>query len=136
LPYTPLHHLLMREVDGMPRGKAPLRDIYDLYPDELPAAIRDRTKVPFGEGAGLDVSPQDSGWKARFNAAISDEDLRDGQREFEGFSIQSKEELFYIRKLAQVMDVSRVPHLRDRAWISFSVSQNIEKLKSFAHFSL
>ena len=127
---------LVREVDGMPRGKAPLRDIYDLYPDELPAAIRDRTKVPFGEGAGLDVSPQDSGWKARFNAAISDEDLRDGQREFDGFNIQSKEELFYIRKLARVMDVSRVPHLRDRAWISFSVSQNIEKLKSFAHFSL
>lgn len=127
---------LVREVDGLPRGKAALRDLYDLYPDTLPSAIRDRTKVPFGEGAGLDVSPQDSAWKARFNEAISDSDLRDGQQQFEDFSVQSKEELFYIRKLAQVMDIRRVPHLRDRAWISFPVMQNIEKLKAFAHFSL
>jgi asparagine synthase (glutamine-hydrolysing) len=127
---------LVRVVDGLPRGKAPLRDLYDLYPDTLPSAIRDRTKVPFGEGAGLDVSPQDSAWKVRFNEIISDKDLRDGQQQFEGFSVQSKEELFYIRKLAQVMDIRRVPHLRDRAWISFPVLQNLEKLKAFAHFSL
>jgi asparagine synthase (glutamine-hydrolysing) len=127
---------LVREVDGQPRGKAALRDLYDLYPDKLPAAIRDRTKVPFGEGAGLDVTPQDSGWKARFNEAISDVELRDGQQQFESFNLQSKEELFYIRKLAQVMDISRVPHLRDRAWISFPVLQNLQKLKAFAHFSL
>jgi asparagine synthase (glutamine-hydrolysing) len=99
-------------------------------------AIRDRTKVPFGEGAGLDVTPQDSGWKARFNAAISDAEFRDGQKQFEGFNLQSKEELYYIRGLAQAMDISRVPHLRDRAWISFPVLQNLEKLKAFAHFSL
>src|SRR4249920_295428 len=101
---------LVREVDGLPRGKAALRDLYDLYPDTLPSAIRDRTKVPFGEGAGLDVSPQDSGWKARFNEAISDADLVEGQRQFDGFNVQSKEELFYIRKLAQAIDISRVPH--------------------------
>ncbi len=47
---------LVKEVDGVPRGKAPLRDIYNLYPDLLPRSIRDRTKVPFGEGAGLDVA--------------------------------------------------------------------------------
>jgi asparagine synthase (glutamine-hydrolysing) len=127
---------LVRDVDGLPRGKAALRDLYDLYPDQLPSAIRDRTKVPFGEGAGLDVSPQDSAWKARFNEAISDSDLRDGQQQFEAFNVQSKEELFYIRKLARVMDIARVPHLRDRAWISFPVMQNLEKLKAFAHFSL
>jgi asparagine synthase (glutamine-hydrolysing) len=127
---------LVREVDGLPRGKAALRDLYDLYPDTLPPAIRDRTKVPFGEGAGLDVSPQDSGWKARFNEAISDADLVQGQRQFDGFNVQSKEELFYIRKLAQAIDISRVPHLRDRAWISFPVLQNLQKLKAFAHFSL
>jgi hypothetical protein len=34
------------------------------------------------------------------------------------------------------MDISRVPHLRDRAWISFPVRQNLEKLKAYAHFSL
>ena len=48
---------MVREVDGLPRGKAALRDVYDLYPDTLPSSIRDRTKVPFGEGAGLDMSP-------------------------------------------------------------------------------
>lgn len=127
---------LVREVDGLPRGKAALRDLYDLYPDQLPRAIRDRTKVPFGEGCGLDVSPQDSAWKTRFNQAISDSDLRDGRKEFEGFSIQSKEELFYLRKLAQAMDVFRVPHLRSRAWISFPVGLHLEKLKAHAHYSL
>jgi asparagine synthase (glutamine-hydrolysing) len=126
---------LVREVGGLPRGKAALRDLYDLYP-ELPRSIRDRAKVPFGEGAGLDVSPQDSAWKRRFNEAISDAELRDGQKEFAAFNLQSKEELYYMRKLAQVMDVSRVPHLTDRAWISFPVTQNLEKLKAYAHFSL
>jgi asparagine synthase (glutamine-hydrolysing) len=114
----------------------PLRDLYDLYPQELPAMIRDRTKVPFGEGAGLDVSPQDSAWKRRFNETISDADLSDGQKEFDGFNVQSKEELFYLRKLSQAIDVTRVPHLRDRAWISFPVMQHLEKLKAHAHFSL
>ena len=33
-------------------------------------------------------------------------------------------------------DVSRVPHLRERAWISFPVMQHLEKLKAHAYFSL
>jgi asparagine synthase (glutamine-hydrolysing) len=127
---------LVRAVDGLPRGKAGLRDLYDLYPETLPSTIRDRGKVPFGEGAGLDVSPQDSAWKRRFNEEISDSELRDGQKQFEIFNIQSKEELFYLRKLTDVMDVFRVPHLRDRAWISFPVTENLEKLKAYAHYSL
>jgi asparagine synthase (glutamine-hydrolysing) len=127
---------LVREVDGLPRGKAALRDLYDLYPQALPASIRDRSKVPFGEGAGLDVSPQDSSWKQRFNEAISDSDYRDGQKQFEVFNIRSKEELFYLRKLSESFDVFRVPHLRDRAWISFPVTQNLDKLKAYANYSL
>ena len=127
---------LVRDVNGIPTGKMALREIYDLYPGQLPASIRDRGKTPFGEGAGLDVSPLDSAWKRRFEAAISDRDLRDGQREFAAFNIQTKEELFYLRKLAQTIDVNRVPHLRDRAWISFSVEQHREKLKAYAHASL
>jgi len=127
---------LVREVGGLPRGKAALRDLYALYPNALPRSIRDRAKVPFGEGSGLDVTPQDSVWKRRFNDLISDADLRDGQREFAAFNIQSKEELYYIRKLSQVIDVTRVPHLTDRAWISFPVLQKVEKLKAYAHFSL
>ena len=127
---------LVRVIDGLPVGKAPLRDLYDLYPDALPTSIRNRGKMPFDGGAGLDVSPQNSAWKRRFEESISDRELADGQREFEGFKVQSKEELFYIRKLSQAMDINRVPHLRDRAWISFPVMQHMEKLKAYAHFSL
>jgi asparagine synthase (glutamine-hydrolysing) len=127
---------LVREVGGKAVGKHILRDIYNLYPNELPAAIRDRTKVPFGEGAGIDASPETSSWKMRFNEVISDRELLEGRVEFAPFNIQNKEELFYIRKLAQSVDVNRVPHLRDRAWISFPVGQYREKLKAYAHFSL
>ncbi|HET7847668.1 MAG TPA: asparagine synthase-related protein [Pseudolabrys sp.] len=127
---------LVRDDGGCARGKAVLREIFNLYPDQLPAAIRDRSKVPFGEGAGLCASPEHSGWKQRFNAAISDRDLADGRKEFEAFRIQTREELYYIRKLAQTIDINRVPHLRDRAWISFPVGRYLEKLKAYAHFSL
>jgi len=44
--------------------------------------------------------------------------------------------LFYLRKLAKTIDVIRVPHLRDRAWISFSVERHRERLKAYAHYSL
>ena len=74
---------LVREVNGLPTGKMPLRDLYDLYPDELPASIRDRTKVPFGEGAGLDTGKD--GWMRRFNEAMSDAELSDGKKEIRGF---------------------------------------------------
>lgn len=127
---------LVREAGGRAVGKHILRDIYNLYPNELPATIRDRTKVPFGEGAGIDASPETSSWKMRFNEAISDRDLLEGRVEFAPFNIQNKEELFYIRKLAQSLDINRVPHLRDRAWISFPVGQYREKLKAYAHSSL
>jgi len=125
---------LVREVNGLPRGKAALRDVFDLYPDELPTSIRDRSKVPFGTGAGL--ASQDSAWRSRFDEAISDIDYLDGQDEFEDFSIRSKEELFYLRKLADTMDVSRVPHLRSRAWISFPMERYLERLSAYAHHSL
>ena len=127
---------LVRDLNGLPTGKMPLRDLYNLYPDQLPTIIRDRTKVPFGEGAGLDVSARESDWKRRFDAAISDSDLADGQRQFAGFKVQSKEELFYLRKLAATFDIARVPHLRDRAWISVPVMQHLEKMKAHAYFSL
>ena len=127
---------LVREFEGRPRGKAPLRDIYNLHPDVLPRSIRDRTKIPFGEGAGLNVTPQDSVWKRRFSEEISDAEYLEGRVEFSDFNIQSKEELFYIRGLAQAMDISRVPHLHDRAWVSYSIGQNREQLKAYAHFSL
>ncbi len=123
---------LVRETGGWPRGKAALRDLYDLYPGELPRRIRDRQKMPFGEGSGLDVSPAGSSWKRRFDSLISDGDLRDAAREFAGFDVRSKEELYYLRKLSQRMDVHRVPHLRGRAQVSFKLTQHLEKLKEYA----
>lgn len=93
-------------------GKAPLRVLYDLYPAELPKDIRDRQKTLFHEGAGGDV--EGSGWLDLFEAALSDADLRDGQREFADFQIVTKEELFNMRALAAKMDVRRIPHLRGR----------------------
>jgi asparagine synthase (glutamine-hydrolysing) len=90
--------------------------------------------VPFGEGAGLDTGK--NGWVRRFDEAVSDREFADGKKEFDGFKVQSKEELYYLRKLSEAIDVARVPHLRDRAWISFPVQQHLEKLKAHAHFSL
>jgi asparagine synthase (glutamine-hydrolysing) len=105
------HSLIGRGGDGA-TGKAPLRALYNLYPRELPSAIRDRRKMPFDEGAGTDVDG--SGWSGLFDEAISDADFRDGQRAFADFSVRTKEELFYIRALASKMDISRIPHLRER----------------------
>jgi asparagine synthase (glutamine-hydrolysing) len=103
---------LVKRTGGAPVGKAPLRSLYDLYPSALPACIRDRQKMAFHEGAGGDV--EESGWLDLFEAALSDADFRDGQREFSDFKIVSKEELFYIRTLAARMEVKRIPHLRGR----------------------
>lgn len=49
-----------------------------------------------------------------FELTMSDGDLSDGQREFAGFGIETKEELFLLRALASSMAIERVPHLRRR----------------------
>ena len=103
---------LLKQAGVAPVGKAPLRALYDLYPSELPTIIRDRQKMLFHEGAGADA--EGSGWLDLFEAALSDAELRDGQREFSDFKIANKEELFFLRILAARMDVQRVPHLRGR----------------------
>ena len=123
---------LIRETGGWPRGKQALRELYDLYPGELPARIRDRRKVPFGEGSGLDAGPAGSPWKRRFHDLVSDRDFKDAQREFAGFDIASKEELYYLRKLSQKLDVRRVSHLRGRAQISFRLTQQLPRLREYA----
>ena len=69
-------------------GKAPLRALYDLYPSELPTFIRDRQKMLFHEGAAGDV--EGSGWLDLFEAALSDADFHDGQREFADFQIATQ----------------------------------------------
>jgi len=103
---------LLRAVDGLPRGKQPLRALYDLYPDKLPAMIRDRRKIQFDEGAG--IASEGAGWTAMFEEAVTDSEFQDGKREFAAFDIATKEELFYLRALARQMDVTRVSHLKSR----------------------
>ena len=102
---------MLRTVNGALRGKEPLRALYDLYPGELPVMIRDRRKIGFDEGAGL---KDDGGWQGLFEAAISDTELADGKRQFAGYEIAGKEELFCLRALSKTMDISRVPHLKSR----------------------
>ena len=87
--------LLRRSANAAPVGKAPLRALYDLYPTQLPIAIRDREKMLFNEGA--DGAVERSGWLDLFEQAISDKDFGDGQRQFAAFGIATKEELFYMR---------------------------------------
>ncbi|MBI3702892.1 MAG: hypothetical protein HY244_03335 [Rhizobiales bacterium] len=50
--------------------------------------------------------------------------------------MQTREELYYIRKLANVMDINRVPHLRGRASISFPIERYREKLKAYDYACL
>jgi asparagine synthase (glutamine-hydrolysing) len=102
--------LLGHTVDAL-AGKAPLRTLYD-YPSQLPTFIRDWRKALFYEGAGASV--ERSGWLDLFEAAMSDADFRDWQRQFADFNIATKEESFCLRTLAARMDVKRVPHLRGR----------------------
>ena len=121
---------LVQDINGVPKGKMPLRNLYELYPNELPASIRDREKLPFNEGAGIGNDGPGSQWQTLISDAISDRALDDGKREFEGFDIQTKEELYYLRKLADAMDVSRVPQLRARTRIQFPSYDMDERLKS------
>jgi asparagine synthase (glutamine-hydrolysing) len=103
---------LVKQTGNGPVGKAPLRALYDMYPSELPAFIRDRQKMLFNEGADGDV--EESGWLDLFEMALSDRDLHDGRREFSSFAVATKEELYYLRILAAHMDLNRIPHLRGR----------------------
>ena len=105
---------LFETAGGTRRGKKPLRALYDLHTDKLPQSIRHRSKVAFDAGVGLREGSAESAWRDHFEQAISDADFRDGQREFADYDLRTKEELFYLRHLAATMDVSRVPHLKDR----------------------
>jgi asparagine synthase (glutamine-hydrolysing) len=122
---------LVRESAGAPQGKAPLRALYDLYPHALPASIRGRRKLPLNEGAGLDAGPKDSPWIAFAEATISDQDLIDNQQRFAAFDLRTKEEALYVLRLAETMDVSRVPHLKARTRLHFPTVKNMHLLESY-----
>lgn len=109
---------LVRDYDGRMVGKAALRDLFDLYPKDLPRMIRDRAKILFSEGAGLKAKADEFAWDDRFEDAISDIEFIDGLKRFAGFNVRSKEELYYLQLLSQSMDVFRVPQLKSRAGLS------------------
>jgi asparagine synthase (glutamine-hydrolysing) len=122
---------LVPRVNGAPRGKAPLRALYDLYPDELPVSIRDRRKIPVNEGAGLDATQTDSQMKHYVEAQVSDADYRDGRDRFRDYDIASKEELFYLDTLARMMDVERVPHLKGRLKLEVPTLGEDDRLQEY-----
>ncbi len=112
-------------------GKAPLRSLFDLYPSELPPAIRDRAKRPLNEGTGLDASQTDSPWARRADAALSDRDLVEGRRRFAAYDLRSKEELLYLQTLAQRIDVDRAPHLSSRLRLEAPDMPGLDQLAAY-----
>jgi asparagine synthase (glutamine-hydrolysing) len=122
---------LVERVDGAPRGKAPLRALYDLYPDQLPVSIRDRRKIPVNEGAGLDASQNDSAMKRFFEESVSDAEFRYGRQIYGDYSLRNKEEYFYLQKLAASMDISRVPHLKGRLTLEVPEFGEADGLKEY-----
>ena len=103
---------LIKTVNGLPQGKQPLREIYDQYPEQLPAVIRHRHKLVFSEGAG--IGSERAIWRQQFEEFISDCEFEVGKREFAEYELNTKEELFYLRALSRKLDITRVPHLKGR----------------------
>jgi asparagine synthase (glutamine-hydrolysing) len=122
---------LVRTVAGKPQGKAPLRALYDLYPNALPALIRDRRKIPVNEGAGLDVNQNDSAIKRHVEAGVSDADYAEGRAEFADYDLASKEEYAYLRILSETMDIARVPHLKGRLYLEAPALDDDSGLKEY-----
>ena len=112
-------------------GKAPLRALFDLYPEALPASIRDRAKVPLNEGTGLDASQTDSPWARAAEAALTDRDFAKGRKRFAPFDLRTKEELLYLQILADRIDVERAPHLKSRLRLEVSDMPGLETLAAY-----
>ena len=84
-----------------------------------------------GEGSGFDLSPSCSPWRALAEQSLSDLDYRDGQRRYSQFDLRTKEEMFYLTKLAEVLDLSRVPHLSTRSRMRFPTVKGMERLNPY-----
>ncbi len=118
-----------------PVGKQPLRELWDLYPEHLPIAIRRRRKVALHVGAGLDRSQNESPWIDYANEAVSDADFADARKEFALFRPTTKEEALYLRLLAERLDLTRVPHLALRPHLRFpAINLAKEAMTSLAEF--
>ena len=65
-----------------PRASSPCGRSMIFIRASFPPAIRDRRKIQFDEGAGIDS--EGAGWPALFEEALSDAEFQDGKREFRG----------------------------------------------------
>ena len=122
---------LVADGPGGPVGKQPLRRLFDLYPDRLPRQVRDRRKLGMHRGSGFDASQAEGPWTRFAEAVVSDRELADGVREYAAFDLRGKEELVYLRALAATMDVTRVPHLRDRMRLSFPTLKRMDRVAEY-----
>jgi asparagine synthase (glutamine-hydrolysing) len=122
---------LVQNIDGHAKGKAPLRTLYDLYPQQLPISIRDRVKIPLNEGSGFDISYTNSSWRAFAEQAVSDREFADGRRRFAAFDLRTKEEFLYLNTLATVMDVFRIPHLTNRARLLLPAVLDMRRMSEY-----
>ena len=100
-------------------GKRPLRELFALYPDQLPTAIARRRKVALHVGSGLDTSQNASPWIDFAEAEVSDAEFAQAKCEFALYQPTSKEEALYLRLLSQSLDLKRVPHLAARPFLRF-----------------
>ena len=122
---------LVRETSAGPMGKQPLRRLFDLHSGQLPREIAARAKLPMHRGSGFDVSQADAPWVRHAEEVVSDREFSDGQREYAAFDLRTKEEWLYLRRLAETLDVRRVPHLTDRARLSFPTLKRMERVAEY-----
>ena len=123
---------LVEEIDQSSRGKAPLRSLYNLYPEELPISIRDRKKTLLNEGCGFDREQGRQPWNDFAEQTIGDREFTEGKKRFATFDLRSKEEFLYLDTLAETMDVFRVPHLTSRVRLAIPAVKNYEVLLPYA----
>jgi asparagine synthase (glutamine-hydrolysing) len=112
-------------------GKAPLRALFDLYPDDLPRTIRDRAKRPLNEGAGFDASQTASPWARFAEESMSEREFDAGRRRFPGYQLRTREELYYLQVLAERIDVDRVPHLKSRLLLEVPAMPGLDALDAY-----
>jgi asparagine synthase (glutamine-hydrolysing) len=122
---------LVSEASCRPVGKQPLRRLFELYPERLPREIAERTKLAMHRGSGFDASQADAPWVRHAEAALTDRDLTEGQREFAAYDLRSKEELLYLRALSQSLDIARVPHLAARDRLNFPALKRMERVAEY-----
>jgi asparagine synthase (glutamine-hydrolysing) len=121
---------LVKSHAGFPMGKAPLRAIWDLYPDTLPSEIRYRQKTPMHMGSGLDKSQRQSPLIEYAEATISDRELADGKLRFAAFDVRTKEEFLYLDRLSRTLDLDRVPHLTARPRIKMPQVERLHAVRN------